>query len=203
MHRRPTDPRRTARRLARPRRIVAFTLALVAIAVLVAACGGSSSPAVAHTGTTTPTATAPTASGSSASAGGGVTVAYSQCMRKHGVPSFPDPNAQGAIVIHASSGSGGSSLNPNSPQYRAAQKDCAKLASGGGTAAQQSQSLTQALKFSACMRSHGVANFPDPTSSNGQIDFNGPPGLGRTPHFLTAQSACSSLLTTTGSGGKS
>jgi hypothetical protein len=115
-------------------------------------------------------------------------------MRSHGVPNFPDPNSQGAIEIHASSG-GANSINPNAPQYRAAQKDCQKLAPSGGSPAVQKHELAQALKFSACMRKHGVPDFPDPTVSNGQIVVKGKPGLGRSPQFQSAQRACQSLLT--------
>ena len=125
---------------------------------------------------------------------GGVTIAYSQCMRSHGVPNFPDPNSQGVIEGKSSSGSGGSGLNPNSPTYQAAQNTCQKYASGGNTPADQAQQLKQALKFTACMRAHGVPNFPDPTVVNGQIEFDGTSGVGRTPDFPSAQSRCQSLL---------
>lgn len=49
----------------------------------------------------------------------------SQCMRAHGVLNFPDPTSEG-IRISPSSG-----IDPNSPQYRAAQKACAKDFPGG------------------------------------------------------------------------
>ncbi len=37
--------------------------------------------------------------------------------------------------------------------------------------AQQRQQLTDDLKFARCMRSHGVPDFPDPTSSDGRVEF--------------------------------
>jgi hypothetical protein len=54
-----------------------------------------------------------------------------------------------------------------------------------------SSRLAASLKFSVCMRSHGVPNFPDPTS-------NGPnptarPVDKRTPAFHAAQQTCQSL----------
>jgi len=93
-------------------------------------------------------------------------LAYSECMRAHGVPDFPDPVGN-SLQIKASAGS---DLDPNSPQMQAAQKACQSLQPGGGQggtvrAAQQAQ----ALKFSACMRSNGVPNFPDPTFSGGGV----------------------------------
>lgn len=165
---------------------------LVALALsgafLLAACGSSGS-APSTTSSSSPPGSAPSGSGK-----GGVTIAYSQCMRSHGVPNFPDPNSQGVIEGKSSSGSGGSGLNPNSPTYQAAQNTCQKYASGGNTPADQAQQLKQALKFTACMRAHGVPNFPDPTVVNGQIEFDGTSGVGRTPDFPSAQSACQSLL---------
>jgi len=194
-----TAPIRTAtnqqRRRPRLRRAGLLTTPLAGIALLAAACsGGTPSASVAHTGSTTSTTAPSSGSGSAGSGSGGVTVAYSACMRSHGVPNFPDPNSQGGISIKASSGSGGSGIDPNSPQYLAAQKDCAKLAPSAGTPAQQAQNLANAVKYSACMRSHGVSNFPDPTVVNGQIAFAGQQGLGRSPNFQTAQNACQSVL---------
>jgi hypothetical protein len=55
-----------------------------------------------------------------------------------------------------------------------------------------------ALEFAACMRSHGVPNFPDPSRGGGiQI----PSGVNpRAPAFQAAQSACSKLLPGGGPG---
>jgi hypothetical protein len=48
-------------------------------------------------------------------------LAFSQCMRAHGLPDFPDPTGNGLSI---SSGPG-SDLNPNSSTFQAAQKLCA------------------------------------------------------------------------------
>jgi hypothetical protein len=111
-------------------------------------------------------------------------------MRAHGVPDFPDPVGNG-LQIKVSPGS---DLDPNSPQMQAAQKACQSLAPGGAqggtvSAAQQAQ----ALKFSACMRSHGVPNFPDPTFSGGGVQLH-VTGIDPTsPQMIAAQKACQSL----------
>lgn len=65
--------------------------------------------------------------------------------------------------------------------------------------------LAQAQQFTACMRSHGVTDFPEPTDTNGQISFSGgPPGMGRTPDFQSAQQTCSeSIYHTAPTGGTS
>jgi hypothetical protein len=175
-------------------------VALAAVAILATACRGSSAGAgLASIGSTTPTTTASGNASTGSTKSGGL-LAYSQCMRAHGLPDFPDPNSQGAIVIHQSSASGGNAkeFNPNSPTYQAAQKACQKYASGGTTPADQAQQLKQALKYSACMRSHKVTTFPDPTVVNGQISFSGS-GIGRSPHYQSANAACQSLLSN-GSG---
>jgi hypothetical protein len=41
-----------------------------------------------------------------------------RCMRSHGYPSFPDPDSQGAFDFT------GSSVDPNSPQFRQAMSTC-------------------------------------------------------------------------------
>jgi hypothetical protein len=119
-------------------------------------------------------------------------------MRSHGVANLPDPNSQGVIEGKSSSGSGGSELNPNSPTYQAAQKACQKYASGGTTPADQAQQLGQALKYATCMRSNGVTNFPDPKVVNGQISFAESGGVGRSPQFQSANTACEHYLSQRG-----
>jgi hypothetical protein len=52
---------------------------------------------------------------------------YATCMRSNGVPSFPDPDAEGLIHIN---GAGGSSLDPNSPEFQKAQTACKSLDNG-------------------------------------------------------------------------
>jgi len=54
---------------------------------------------------------------------------YARCMRAHGISDFPDPNAQGGIALKPSSGG---DLDPNNPQYQAADKACKSLMPGGG-----------------------------------------------------------------------
>jgi hypothetical protein len=63
------------------------------------------------------------------------------------------------------------------------------------TAGSSVKSYTQALAFSKCMRSNGVANFPDPTVNGNQVAFafNGSGGGSRTV-MQTAQKACNHLL---------
>lgn len=121
----------------------ASVAAFAAVSLLTAGCGGSSTNAPA------------TARGLVAG------VAYSQCMRSHGVSNFPDPT-NGRIPKDR--------IPFGNPLFASAAKACDHVlpSSGSGTqtAAQQtSTGLADALAFARCIRSHGFPDFPDPTSS--------------------------------------
>jgi hypothetical protein len=209
----------------KPGRVAVLGVLVASGGLLVAACGGSpSNAAVAHLATTTTTKAAgsqksnsPSGGGSGSAAGvgpgqaiadpagrsgSGQALAYAECMRSHGVPSFPDPNAQGGFAIQ---GGPGSSLNPGSATFQAADKTCRHLLPNDGqpTAAQQAHALAQALKFSQCMRSHGLADFPDPQSQPGggiAIRIHTGPGQAsndlnpQSPQFQAAQNACQGIM---------
>jgi hypothetical protein len=150
----------------------------------------------------------PFASACGGSAGNGVAsappsdrqgmVAFSACMRKHGVPNFPDPKAvSGGYSLSFGSENG---IDPNSPQFKNAQQACKKLLPNGGTqnSQEQAKQLQTALNYAACVRSHGVPNFPDPKlHAGGGIDMEAP----NSPQFKTAQKACGHLLRGSGGGG--
>jgi hypothetical protein len=98
------------------------------------------------------------------------------------------------ISIDSSSG-----INPQSSGFQHAQQACRKLLPNGGTPTpqQQAQAREQALKFSQCMRSHGVPKFPDPQIGNGRIGIRITPGSGldpSSPQFKRAQQACQNLI---------
>ncbi len=160
-----------------------FTVVLttVSCAAALAACGGSS-----HNSTN---------GGSKGNAG----VAFSDCMRSHGVPSFPDPSGGGGIQISAGSG-----INPQSPAFQSAQNACMKLLPGPSSRGQASESRKlQLLTLAQCMRRHGLTTFPDPTSTppspgNGLGIAFGAPGsfiavpqtLIQSPGFQQAAAVC-------------
>jgi hypothetical protein len=120
-------------------------------------------------------------------------LAYAQCMRTHGVPKFPDPDSRGIFAVSPSE------LGPtNGAQFRNADKTCRHLLPGGHpmTPAQQRQVTAQALRFVACMRGHGVPDFPDPIVNAQGIGFRlgkGGPSP-RSPQFKAAQQACQKLM---------
>jgi hypothetical protein len=142
--------------------------AALALAVAAAACGSSKDP-----------------SSSTASAGGAAAtgLAYTKCMRSHGVQDFPDPNGSGNFEVNATVG--------GNPAFTTATHACRAVSTGGQQAATVSaKKLATDVKWARCMRSHGVPGFPDPNSS-GQIDsakFDP-----QSPAFKRASAACQSL----------
>lgn len=192
------------------RRINLTLVVLASAGLLLAGCGGGSSTAgVAHISSDTSTSSDPSGGGSPSTESSASIqqkmVAFAQCMRTHGVPEFPEPS-EGKLIIHNSNRNGhASGVNPESSQFQAASKACKKLAPNGGkppSPAEQAKAQEQALKFSSCMRSHGVPNFPDPEFSHGggtvRIKIGGrkggPSGIDpSSPQFQAAQKACQSL----------
>jgi len=63
-------------------------------------------------------------------------LAFSQCMRAHGITSFPDPQTSGGKIVMGGAGGGVSDFNPSSVQFQTALKACqstlAGVQGGGG-----------------------------------------------------------------------
>ena len=145
----------------RPSGTAAAAIATTVLALLTVACGGSNSPGAAGRG----------------SPGNSIVtsaVAYSACMRSHGVPSYPDPGSDGNLPKGSAQAFGISNS-----QYQAAERACRHLlpSSDTGFTASLTQcletgdcphdvvqrALTEGLRFARCMRNQGVPNWPDPT----------------------------------------
>lgn len=201
----PLRHRATPRRHRRPATLAAATLltaGLLAGTVLAACSTGPGQPGVASAGTTTTTS----ATGASSRSGTGA-LAFAHCMQTHGVPDFPDPGATGRTVIK---GGPTSDLSPTSPAFKKAQRDCRKYSTQGHmTPAQEAQARADALKFSQCMRKHGVPDFPDPTftGTGGGIRISIHSSPGSTPNlnpnaptFQAAQKACQKYTPGRGKG---
>jgi hypothetical protein len=150
------------------RRSVAAAAAAAAVGLLTA-CGSSSSgkPAPA--------------------AGRQQALEFAQCMRKNGVPDFPDPDASGQFR-------GQGHEQQSNPKFQAAQQACRNLAPGGtheksvGTPA----FVEQAREFAQCIRANGVPDFPDP-DANGEFRGQGHEQQDD-PKFQAAQQICQSKL---------
>jgi acyl-CoA synthetase (NDP forming) len=143
---------------------------LVTVALLAAACGGGSKDPGAPSGSGTTTTVAPGGkTGAPASSGSSTTqtelLQLAQCMRSHGVPTFPDPSAtEGTLGAMVSS----AGIDLQSPTVQAALEGCQQYTpTQNVTPAQSAAQNAQQLQFAQCMRSHGVPNFPDPSASTG------------------------------------
>lgn len=142
----------------------------IGLALLVAACGGSSHPSS-------------TGSGGSSLAGTSTisqAVAFSRCMRSHGVSEFPDPNRSGVWPKSQVQ------LTAGNPRFQSATQACGHLLPDGGPGVLPSAPVVQQihndmLKFARCMRSHGVPNWPDPTLDQGRAVFD-PQAVGIDPN---------------------
>lgn len=154
-------------------RAAAALLVTAALLLLVVACGGGAPPA-----------------GAGASATGGSRsreLAFSECMRSNGVPSFPDPSGGGRLPKETPQ-----QLGVSSARLQAAQRSCVHLLPNGGSGpdqAQVQQARAQALVYARCMRSHGVP-LPDPDST-GRIPDPAASGIDQgSPRFEAANQAC-------------
>jgi hypothetical protein len=133
-------------------RTAAAIIAAAGLALLTAACGGSPSA---------------TASGGSSNAGGSArsqsAVAFSGCMRSHGVPNFPDPSSSGGVPKETAQ-----QLGVSSSRLQAALNACQHLLPNTGNIDDNPAALhqwwSQMLHFARCMHSHGVPNWPDPSA---------------------------------------
>lgn len=183
------------RRSGRALRGASVCLVLALAVFFVAGCGGgkSGAPAVASV-TTTKSPTTTTASGSAPPSTASQTqrlIAYSECMRRHGVTNFPDPNSQGDLVITPND-----NVNPNSPQYTQAQSACKKFspqaASGAGmTPAQHAKALAALTNYVHCMRKHGIEMADPFNGPNGGVGIALPRNLDlNSPLYKQADRAC-------------
>jgi hypothetical protein len=179
---------------------IAAAAVAVVVGIALAGGGGSQSPGVAHIGSSDTTVKNGTASSNGSERE--QTLAYSQCMRSHGIADFPDPSSNGGLAINANGPD--SDLAPDNPQYQAADSACKKLLPNGGQPPPADPELrAKTLAYSQCMRSHGIADFPDP-NGDGMLQLQGSPGSDLAPdnpQFQTADKACKHLLPGGGKGG--
>jgi len=164
------QPRRAGTRTART---AAALIATACLTLLAAACTSSSGrPGVASIGSSS-------AGGSSApsSSASNDPVAYSHCMRSHGIHNFPDPTSSGQVPK-----ADPQQLGVSSSQLQAGQQACAHLIPPTGETAEQQQEAQCAMAgdcspavvqqwmsglrtLAQCLRSHGEPNWPDPIIS--------------------------------------
>lgn len=164
--------------------------AAVAAAVGLAACGGGSkSPGVASlSGSARPgvtTTTVPTGNATE------LLDRWAACMRQHGDPGQTDPVIDADGVIHITAPTGAMDA------FQASQSSCQSYLSAastalGGHAGREKPSYAKLLAYSKCMRSHGFADFPDP-SPGGGLSIQVKPGSDlnpQNPAFKSASTTC-------------
>lgn len=151
------------------------TATTVGVVLLMTACSGTPS-----TGSGRSNAGASTHSPS--------TVAYSACIRSHGVTQFPDPGSAGQIPK-----ADAQQLGVSPSQLQAAEHACAQLIPPTGDTAEQQQETQCAMAgdcsqavvqhwmsglrtLAQCLRSHGEPSWPDPVIAS----LGGHPAA---PHF--------------------
>jgi hypothetical protein len=181
------------------RRVGAALAGLLTMVAFTAACGGASkvSPSVASVSTSATSA----ATASRPSSGGSAkpdALAYSQCMRAHGIAGFPDPDNNGDIQLNTDPGS---DIDPNNAKFQAADSACKSLRPQP-EAVPAGQMKAANVKYAQCMRTHGISDFPDP-DPDGKLQVEMRPGTDldpANPAFTTADDACKHLQLGGGEG---
>lgn len=164
-----------------------LSLAAAAVVLPLAGCGASG-----NQNTTSPSNNKPKSFQTFAAAA----VKYAECIRRHGVPNFPNPQivdkpGEHGIRQGVPEGVGGS------PRFKPAQSACKGILpapenGGAANAAEQHAHEQTILAFAHCLRSHGVPDFPDPTTQ-GQLTPTTIRAAGvdlQAPSFLAAAKVC-------------
>jgi hypothetical protein len=116
-------------------------------------------------------------------------LAFARCVRVHGIPNFPDPDSSGHFNKQELR-----QLGVSDSRLRAAGTACQNL-SPRGQPPLTTQEQQDYLSAAACMRSHGIARFPDPSFSGGGVHFPIPSGIDpRSPQFTQARHTCQRLI---------
>jgi len=122
---------------------------------------------------------------------------HAECMRRHGVPNFPNPQIVNTPTEHGIRQSLPAGI-AESPQFKTAQNACKGIlpephnGGPGGNSGEQRVHTQTLLAFTRCLRSHGVQGFPDP-NAEGQLSLTTIRAAGvdlQAPSFLAAAKAC-------------
>lgn len=164
-------------------------LALVALISLISAGCGSSTPS--ETGSASGTGTG----GNKKATDQDKAVKFAECIREHGVPDFPDPNAKGEFVF---------GINVRPAVWKRAVDACKDLQPPGTLSGKRRpEQQSEALKFAQCMRENGVRDFPDPANGEPLVDTNRIPSSaenGGMTILNAAMQTCRSLLAKAAAG---
>jgi hypothetical protein len=176
-------------------------LALIAVIGLIIAGCGSNAPSEAGTagspGSVSSPGSASTTAGASTTGTGGSKsatdqakgVKFSECIRGHGVPHFPDPDSKGDYRF-------GIDVSPE--VWQKAVNACKDLEPPGALSGKRSpKQQSAALRFAACIRKNGVKDFPDPVNGDPLVDTTKIPSTNRAGGMTILNAAmhkCGSIL---------
>lgn len=156
-------------------------VAITGLALLAAGCGSS---------TGDPSSTTPPKNITNAA------YRYAACMRDHGVNNFPDPKVSVSQPGQTAVAMAVPATFANTPGFKSAAHACRAILptpkNSGSSPAQQRAREQALLAFARCLRSHGLTNFPDPTSQ-GQLSLAMIHAAGinlHAPDVLPAAKAC-------------
>jgi hypothetical protein len=179
--------------MIRKRRPLLAPVLVGLIALIGAGCGSNTA-----TGTASSVSNAGSrASSGSASSGGNSQAAtkrekavkFAECVRAHGVPHFPDPDATGNFNF---------GVDVSAATFTAAVTACKALQPPGTLSGHRSaKQQSDALRFAQCVRTHGVPDFPDPVNGQPLIDTDHIPSANQPGGMSILNAAthkCGSLL---------
>jgi hypothetical protein len=174
-------------------RFRASASAAVLVLLAVAGCAGQATPTIPTVASAAPTNASEAPSAASGSTDPAVAwPEYAACLRTHGV-NVADPaiDAQGRPTWQ----NGDLVKRESTEVHKACDSVIANLP--GAVGPQGPPDLATVLRFSQCIRDHGVANFPDP-DADGTVTL--PVGLSKEdPTLAAANKACQIVLTDSGS----
>jgi hypothetical protein len=116
-------------------------------------------------------------------------VKFAECIREHGVPHFPDPDAKGEFNF-------GVDVSP--AVWKRAVDACKDLQPPGTLSSKRTpRQQSASLRFAQCIRDNGVKDFPDPVNGEPLVDTTKIPSANR-PGGMTilnaAMKKCGSVL---------
>ena len=161
-------------------RSVAVLAIVILVSIVSAGCGSSTSSNTGPaTGSAAPASTS-TSGGTTKLTAQAKAVKFSECVRAHGVSDFPDPDAKGEFNY-------GVSVPP--AVFSKAVNACKALEPPGALSSKRTpKEQSSSLKFAACIRAHGVKDFPDPVNGEPAINTEKIPST-NTPNGMTVLNA--------------
>jgi hypothetical protein len=117
---------------------------------------------------------------------------FVRCVRSHGVPNFPDVQ----VDDHGQAQIGGSGQPSPARLDVRVQRACGSIlrrlpASANANPPPSATDLRHLRQYAACLRQHGIPNWPDPRP-DGSFPLSGTPlaAEGKSPRFLAADRPC-------------